>query len=156
MAIGNLCSAGDSDESVLETAGGEKISYKKLPCLLPTGSPPATGQKREHLAGPASQYQRGHSSPSLTLTHTLALCLSPFSLLLLQLCPSFCPQVGVEFPLIRVNSVSGDPTWQVGNKPGIGNSGKSVVPEVLWQRDVQRAASAADVGISVGVRPSAP
>lgn len=111
----------------------------------PPPPPPVTLQKWELLVGTASQSQRGCLSPSLTLAHTPAVCPAPLSSSFSFASP--CPQVGVEVPLIkRVNNVSGDQIWQMGNKPGLGNNVKSVIPEVLWQQNTQRAASASLLG----------
>ena len=91
MAIGNLCSAGDLDESVLVTAGGEKISYKKLPCLLPAGSPPATSCHRAEMGAPGwarLPVSKGTFQSFRDLDSYSGPVPQPLSLLLLQLRPS--------------------------------------------------------------------
>ena len=136
MATRNLCSSGDPDESVLVT--------HKLWEMTPR-PPPVTLQIWELLVGTASQNQRGRLSPSWTLAHTPAVCPAPLSphpsaWLLLAL------RWELRSQLERVNNVSGDLIWQMGNKPGLGNNVKSVIPEVLWQQNIQRAASASLLG----------
>lgn len=106
--------------------------------------PPVTLQKWELLVGTASQNQRGRLSPSLTLAHTLAVCPAPLSphpsaLLLLALRWELSPTY-------KESTMTGDLFWQMGNKPGLGNNVKSVIPEVLWQQNIQTAASASLLG----------
>lgn len=137
MATRNLCSSGDPDESVLVTHKLWEMTPRPSSChpadmrapgwdLLPESK--GTFQPLPDLGSHSGCVP----SPSLSSSFSLA---SP------------CPQVGVEVPLIkRVNNVSGDLIWQMGNKPGLGNNVKSVIPEVLWQQNLQRAAWASLLG----------
>ena len=137
MATRNVCSSGDPDESVL-------LTHK----LWEMRAPPPSSCHPAEMGAPGWDRlpeSKGMSQPFPDLGSHSGCVPSP------SLSSSFsfaspCPQVGIEVPLIkRVNNVSGDQIWQMGNKPGLGNNVKSVIPEFLWQQN-QRAALASLLG----------
>ena len=136
MATRNLCSSGDPDESVLVTHKLWEMTPRPSSCHPADMRAPGWDRLPE---------SKGTSQPLPDLGSHSGCMPSPLSphpsaWLLLAL------RWELRSHLERVNNVSGDLIWQMGNKPGLGNNVKSVIPEVLWQQNIQRAASASLLG----------
>lgn len=142
MDIGNLCSAGDPDRSVLVPAGGrnDKLWEITLPasCMV-------TCCHRTEIGAPGWDHHLESKGASWSLPWpllTLLRCVSPS----LSHTYSASPTLALRWELSshsleRINSFCW-PDLPLGTMPGIINNGKMVIPEILWQQNVQRSASA--------------